>query len=152
MSMPGFTAEASLYRTTNHYVASAAGGSAGVGAELVPQDCGLFKEIFCSVAVAACVAACGALCLDGGPAACAGCATIAMGGLFVTCKDCLPGFIQALINIFEGGGGGGGGGGGPPQCCPPGRTCSCGGRCVRQTDGSIRCVGGLCLAPHQACP
>jgi class 3 adenylate cyclase len=73
-------------------------------------------------------------------------------GLFAFCRDCLPEWLRDLINAIEGGNGGGGGGGGGAMCCPVGKTCKCGGVCVRHPDGTMSCVGGSCLKPNQVCP
>lgn len=154
MNMPQFTAESSLYRTKNQYRSTAAGNLLDSGwAAITPQGCGWLDSAICSTFIAAGTVACTALCLDGGPPACAGCWSTALLGLYGECKDCIPAWMRDLINIFEGGGGGGGGGGtAPPMCCPPGRTCRCGGRCVTHSDGSLSCVNGLCLEPKQVCP
>src|SRR4051794_18857325 len=110
MNLPSFTAEASLYRTNNHYRFAAGGSFPGAeNTTVIPQGCGLFKGIFCGVAIATGTAACTAFCLSG-PAPCFACWTTLLGGLYVSCRDCIPGWMRALIGIFESGGGGGGGG------------------------------------------
>ena len=151
MNMPGYAAEASLYRTNSHYAVARGGGFLSNGnATLVPQGCGVFQGIFCGSIIAAGGAACAALCLYG-PAPCAGCWITFLGGLYGSCKDCIPGWMKDLIDIFESGGSGGGGGSGPPRCCPVGTTCRCGGQCVT-VNGQLRCVDGVCLRPNQECP
>jgi hypothetical protein len=141
MQLPNFTAEASIYQTTSHYRLTAGGDLLAHGnGNVVPQDCGWFQGIFCGVVVAATTAACSALCF-GGPLPCGVCVTAALGASYGACKDCLPSWIRALLDIFESGGGGGG-----PSCCPPGTICSCGGHCF-----SGLCTG-ICLPPGAACP
>ena len=154
MRTPGFGAEASAYVTTKAYRQAAGAGHAAKGAvDVVPQDCGLVEGIACGVVIAGGVVVCTASCLASaelGGIPCYLCWAGYLGGLYGFCRDCIPSWILAIINGVEGGGGSSGGG--SPSCCPPGRSCRCGGRCVKQTDGSIRCVGGVCLGPHQSCP
>jgi hypothetical protein len=130
MQLPNFTAEASIYQTKSHYRHIAGGSHLVYGnGNIFPQDCGFFTGTFwfCLATVASTTAACALLCLDGGPQACGVCVTAALGADYGECKDCLPGWIRALLDIFEGGGGGGGGGGPPPDCtatgCGPGAMC-----------------------------
>ena len=150
MKMPAFTAEASLFRTNNHY-RFANGGSllADGNATVTPQGCGLFKGIFCGTAIAAGTIACTGLCFYG-PAPCAACWTTFLGVAYSACKDCIPDWMRALIDIFEGSGdgaGGGGGGGGsstpPPALCDRGEKC-----CELDDDGSC----ALCVPLHAHCP
>lgn len=153
MSTPMFTADRSLYRSEGRYQFAVSGTARNGGeAVVVPQDCGIVDGILCGALIGTGTAACGALCLDGGPAACAVCWTTLLGGLYQFCHDCIPAWMRALIDEFEGGGGGGGGGGSLPRCCPIGRTCRCGGKCVTNSNGTISCVGGVCLEPNQSCP
>lgn len=156
MTLPGFGAEASAYVTNNAYRQTAGAGHAANGAlEVVPQDCGFVEGLVCAPVIAGGIAICTASCLASaelGGIPCYLCWAAFAGSLYGFCRDCIPAWIRAIIDGVEGGGGGGGGGGGVPLCCPPGKSCRCGGRCVTQADGSIRCVGGLCLSPHQVCP
>ena len=150
MQVPGFTAEACMYRTPNLYRSSAAAGIARDGnAGVLLQDCGIGRGILCGTLIATGAAACTALCF-GGPAPCATCWLAYLGGLFQFCHDCIPEWMKDLIDEFESGGGGGGGGGGGSRCCPVGTACRCGGRCVKVGGGS-ECTGE-CLKPHQVCP
>jgi hypothetical protein len=152
MTVPTFNAEASLYRAENHYrSAAAANHSAQEGFTVMPQSCGLFRGIFCGAVIGLGSAACTALCFYG-PGPCAACWTAELGGLYQSCRDCIPAWMRALVDAFEEGGGGGGGGGGSPSCCPQGKQCKCGGRCVTANDGSVSCVDGVCLTPTQSCP
>src|SRR5262245_20261693 len=158
MQLPNFTAEASIYHTTVHY-RHTAGGSllAHDNGNVIPQDCGLFKGIFCGVTVGATTVACGAICAEAVATAgaslapCYVCVTAALGAVYGVCKDCLPGWIRDIINLFEsGGGGGGGGGGGPIPCCPPGRRCC--GTCQVRPDGRGLFCDDICVGPGQSCP
>lgn len=113
MNMPAFTAEASLYQTINHYQ-SAAGGSYllnGNPTSVTPQACGWIKGGVCGTFIAGGTVLCVSACLAG-PAACALCWAGFLGGLYGFCRDCIPGWMRALIDAFESGGGGSGGGGG----------------------------------------
>jgi len=124
MTLPGFTADASLYRTMNLYRSGiSANTSTGPRAGLVsPQlDCGLI----CFGEFLACAAGCAFL----DPLCDAGCA--------ITYGLCLANCPSS----------GGGGGGGPPPCCPLGTSCRCGGRCVPGKG----CIGGACLRPGESC-
>jgi hypothetical protein len=155
MTMPMFNADASLYPARNVYRSTAAANSPrDEGLTVIPQSCGLFKGIFCGTVITAGSAACAALCIEGGPVPCAACWTTALGAIYQTCHDCIPGWMRALVDAAGGGGSGGsgGGGGGIRRCCPAGRECRCGGQCVTRIDGSVSCVGGLCLTPGQSCP
>src|SRR5271157_2882853 len=95
MIIPGFTAQASVYRTTQPYRA-APGGSLGLtGRGIAPQDC----SSDCTGAYVLCLAGCA---LTGG--------------------SCIPACFYAFGQCQDGcggSGGGGGGGGGPgpnPRC------------------------------------
>lgn len=147
MSIPGFNAEASLYKTNNHYQQTAGIILSDGKTTVVPQDCGVFKGITCTIALPAAGAICAESCLTSDFNGCLGCvvgaiAVLGIGG----CGDCIPtDFIKRLLS---GGGGSGGGGSNPPTCCPPGKSCKCGGTCVP----GMGCVGGECLGPRQSCP
>jgi hypothetical protein len=79
MFMPGFTAEASLYKTSGQYHAVVTGTPSTT--QVVPQNCPWWKVGLCAAAVAACVASCAA-----GPQACIVCfANLGMSD----CIDCL---------------------------------------------------------------
>jgi hypothetical protein len=123
MNMPAFTAEASLYQTNNHYRFAVGGSFLSDGNTTVtPQACGWFKGIICGAAIAGGSVLCIDACLAG-PAPCALCWTGALSIVgYGFCRDCIPAWMRALIDIFEGGGGGGGGGsggggGGNVECC-----------------------------------
>ncbi|WP_026734975.1 hypothetical protein [Fischerella sp. PCC 9605] len=84
MSMPGFTAEASLYTTSELYMLDANFGfSSDDSAIVYPQGCGWIKRITCGAAIAACVPLCGPYipCWIG-------CLGISLYGF---CRDCIPG-------------------------------------------------------------
>jgi len=123
MKLPGFEAEASLYKSGQAYRGTAQGVSNA--AAVVPAlSCGF--DCFGNFLI--CNAECGFI----DPFCDAGCV--------IKYALCLSGCSSI--------GGGGGGGGG--SCCPPGSACSCGGRCV-SVDGELRCVGGVCLRRGESC-
>ena len=143
MNMPGMAAEASVYKTTNHYT-SGRDFSNNLYTTVTPQDCGVIDTIVCGGAIVVGSTLCAGICLDprAGPRGCVACWTAALDIVgFVTCRDCIPAWMRAIIDAFDGGPGG------QPSCCPPGTTCSCGGHCV----GNLLCTG-TCLSPGQACP
>jgi hypothetical protein len=153
MSIPGFWAEASVYRTNNHY--RPVFGSTYpniVNTSAVPQGCGLFEEIACGVNIGVGIVLCTAACFLG-PDACLLCWAAALGNDYAFCQDCIPGWMRDLINSVEGDGDGGGGGGlGAPkgQCnCPAGTKCC--GKCVTQVVGlkPVQICVGHCKA---TCP
>jgi hypothetical protein len=144
MSMPGFTAETSLYQTNNLYRSAVGGFLNNWNTTVTPQGCGILKGITCGVAIAGGTVLCTSACLAG-PAPCVGCWTGALAIVgYGFCRDCIPAWMRALIDVFDGGGSGGGGGGGGGGCCPPGRTCC--GSCE-----SGRC-DDACIGPGQSCP
>ena len=139
--MPGFTAETSLYQTSNRYQLAVGGIFRSNGNTVViPQGCGWIKSITCGGAIAGCVVLCTSACL-GGPVACGACWVGCLGiSLYGFCRDCIP----DIGGGGDGGGSGGGGGGGGSGCCPPGRRCC--GSCA-----SGRC-DDACISPGQSCP
>jgi hypothetical protein len=56
MHIPGFMAEASLYRSSAHYIASCGFGSLS-SSQVSPHSCGGFKQLFCNGLILACRAA-----------------------------------------------------------------------------------------------
>src|ERR1700722_3748549 len=147
-TLPGFTADVSLYRTANLYRSTARGHLGADGtAQVLPQGCGLAKSIECGAFVTAGAATCTALCLapGEGPLLCIACwSAFFPAGTWGFCQDCLPGWLQDLIGAVGGGeGGGGGGGGGPspnPRCgCPAGTACQ--GGCVKEPGVGLICNG-----------
>ena len=59
MTMPGFFAEASLYKTDNHYKHAVTGGILLDGSTtVIPQDCPAWKWGACAAAVGGCTAGC----------------------------------------------------------------------------------------------
>src|SRR5262245_13902131 len=113
MNMPGFSGEASVYRTGHHYRAAVSGiVPAQFGAAVTPQACGWIKGGVCGVAIAGGTVLCTAACLTG-PAQCVGCWTGALAIVgYGFCRDCIPAWMRAVIDAVGGGGGGSGGGGG----------------------------------------
>jgi hypothetical protein len=156
MNLPGFTAEAAVYKTPNLYRLSAGGAFLGDGnTNVTPQGCDWVDALVCGTVIAIGTVVCTASCLAS-PAAggipCWACWTAFLGGSSAACWDCIPAWMQAIINDLGSGGGGGnggggGGGGGTYTCCPIGRSCRCGGRCVPGRG----CVGGTCLGPKEEC-
>jgi hypothetical protein len=130
MAVPGYAADASLYRTSGYYRGASSGPAGDVGLTVVTQqvDC----DALCAIKWQACNI---------------GCAI--SGGIFLPfcLAGCLVSFTSCLNDCPNGGGGGG-----APRCCPVGRTCRCGGRCVTNPNGTISCVDGVCLTPNQECP
>ncbi len=152
MKMPGFSAEASLYRTTNHYGFAAGGSFLSDGSTtVIPQDCGFIKWLSCGVLIGTGVIVCGGACASGIAVACAGCiATVFGGTLAIDCYDCLPEWIRDVIEGGGSGGGGGGGGGtGGPCGCPRGTRC-CGG-CTKVPGQGLVC-NDECIGPGEVCP
>ncbi|NQE33387.1 hypothetical protein E5S67_01106 [Microcoleus sp. IPMA8] len=81
MSLPGFTAEAAVYNTSQNYRMS--GADVISTTEVILQGCNWRKKIRCAAAVAAC----GATCASGvGTAACIACFA---GVGASSCVDCL---------------------------------------------------------------
>ena len=129
MAIPGYAAEASLYKTTWLYRGYSGISRGDAGSSVVAQQ--LTCEQNCEAAAAICVAACfpfNPLCL----AAC-------FAGLVVCQAACPP---------FPGGVGGGGGTGGPCRC-PRGTRC-CGG-CTKVPGQGLVCNGD-CIEPGEECP
>jgi hypothetical protein len=97
MKMPGFVAEASLYKTNGHYYASEAFGKATLSAELVPSlpVAGGGPSTGC---VAACAVACAAACIR----------TCFWSPWGAACTSCTSGCMDhCAVNCAQGGFGGG---------------------------------------------
>lgn len=153
MNMPGFTAEASLYHTNNHYRFAAGGSFLSDGNTTVtPQGCGIIEFAECALYVGTVSLVCGAFCAAAaalGPpgwAACFSCVVGAGGlGTLVSCHDCLPGPIRDVIDLARSQDGGDGGPPPPPPCCPANRPICCG-----------SCASGICddacIRRGQSCP
>lgn len=144
MTVPGFNAETSLYKSSNHYRLAASGNFLGDGnAFVVPQGCGRIKTGVCAVGVLGAGTLCAAVCIESSGAFCAACIAIVLpGSLYGFCRDCLPGWIRAILDAFDSSGGGGV----ELPCCPPGTVCKCGGHC------ELGQCTGPCLPPGAACP
>jgi hypothetical protein len=148
MIMPGFAAESSLYKTATFYrgFGQVAGGYAA--ASVVPQDsCSDTCAQNATICVTACTVAAtlASIFTFGiltGPAAAA---------YSVCLATCAANALACSLRCPSSGGSGGNGNP-EPSCCPPGKVCSCGGRCVLHPNGSISCVGGLCLGKNERCP
>lgn len=107
MRLPEFTAEASVYKTSNTYRLSAHGGFLSNGdATVIPQGCSWLQSLACG----ALLASCGFCAKD---IKCwLGCAGSAVFG----CHDCLEKWGFDIAGLFDSGGGRRGGGtfaGGP---------------------------------------
>ena len=113
MNMPGMAAEASVYKTNNHYT-SGRDFSKNLSTTVTPQDCGFgdFLECFgweiaygaiCGVAIGACIGS------GFDPVVCAFAASCVFGvggiDLYLGCHDCLPSTItDAVDSTLRGGG------------------------------------------------
>jgi hypothetical protein len=148
MNMPRFTAETSLYKTHNHY--RSAGGSlpSNGNTTVIPQACRWWAEgPVCAGVIAGGSVVCTASCLaaaEAGPLGgypCYLCWAGALGATYGFCRDCIPGWIRAIIDAFDSSSGGV-----ELPCCPPGTVCKCGGHCYLG-----QCTGP-CLPPGAACP
>ena len=127
MNMPGFTAEASLYQTSVHYVGSNDVGCLSNGTVVSPQGCGPIKNILCNSAALGCGICFPLLALPAAAACYLGCLGLS---LFLFCRDCL-----GLLDVPGGGGGGSG-----PRPCP-----KC---CEWDQEGKCR----LCIPRNAVCP
>src|SRR5262245_25509455 len=126
MNMPGYTAEWSVYRTTNPYRSGGASSLTDGNTIVAPQGCGLGRGALCAGGVALGSALCVGICFDPllGPASCYACWASALpGALLAFCKDCIPAAVRAIIDAFESSGGGAGSGAGSTGCCPRGMKC-----------------------------
>lgn len=162
INMPGFTAEESLYQTSNHYFTAGGSFLSNGNTTVTPQACRFWYEApICGGLIIGGAAICTASCLaGGGPAGgypCYLCWTSYLGVLYGFCRDCIPKWMKDLIDIFEGGGGSGGGGGGPPGGGYPARDCGCpvGTRCCggcHLVPGQGRVCDDGCVRPGEECP
>lgn len=137
MNMPGFTAEAAIYRTSAHYSVRTRGQRVNMGAVVSPQACGLGRNIICNGWIFGCI---GCTAFFPSVPAMIACYAACMGSMFAYCRDCLD-----LIDVPENGNSnGGGGGGGSPAggTCFPNKCCEWGvnGECM------------LCIPRNAACP
>jgi hypothetical protein len=139
MNMPGYTAEESLYQTNNHYrLGAGCSYSSNESAAVTPQGCGLIKGAVCGGFIAGGTGLCTLTCLTGDPVLCAGCWVTALGAVYSSCKDCIPGWMRALINAFESSGGGGGGPvRNPRRCCERSEF----GKCLFSVPAKEACPG-----------
>ena len=120
-SMPGFTGEASFYKTTQTYRESRNRPSGDAGSSVVTPQ--LSCENNCYAAATLCAAGCGFVDVI--------CDALCAAGL-VLCLNACPSS----------------GGAGRPPCCPRGKKC-CGG-CVKQPGGVVFC-DGKCIGLHEKC-
>jgi hypothetical protein len=147
MSLPAFSAEASLYKTRGCY-RLASGGLLLNG--VVPQGCGFLDWLECAViiqggAAEACIPRCFDACKEG-QTACAACVYQCLPAPVSNCKDCLVGLILDLI----GSGDSGSGSGGPVPCCPT-KTPYCCGTCQPLPGGRGYHCDGTCAKSREFC-
>lgn len=128
MSIPGYVAGASSYRTTNSYAGRVGWATREAG--------GIVAQVDCSDKCAAFFFGCSALCS----------LSSAGWGLLFCLAGCGLTLVQCQDACQEEEGGGG-----RAMCCPSGTSCRCGGSCM-MTHGRLRCVEGMCLSPRQSCP
>lgn len=154
MSIPRFTAEASLYRSDSHYLVNAYGAAPVDGStSVIPQaDCPWWKFFGCTVAIAGCTAGCIAssvgfpvclgLCLGaGGSVGCVACAGLSSADETTA--------TQAALSVS----GGGSSGGLSVPTSPPSRPVGhsgCGFNekcCERDTEGNCT----ICIPKFAQC-
>jgi hypothetical protein len=150
MNIPGFVAEASLYKSSQAYRGYCGATSGDTAFAIVPsQICGTDCYYACAGGFFGCGIACYLSLVLGaviGPAEIVvfiGCLGLACGsGAALCAAQCPP---------CSGDGDGGGGGGGPRPCCPASRPFCCG-SCVPLPGGGTSC-DDACINPHtQHCP
>jgi len=139
MTMPGFTAEVSLYESRHRYRGySAPNGADRIGyhALVAPQACGGFKQLACGGLILGCM---GCTAFFPNVPAMVGCFAACLGGFYGYCRDCID-----VLDVPENGGNGGDGGDGSPAggTCFPNKCCEWGdnGECT------------LCIPRNAACP
>jgi len=140
MNMPGFTAETSLYQTSNHYRSDGGSFLSNVNTTVTPQACGIFSTKFwtCALIIGNGITVCSGACAAG-PLVCAGCWAVVFGGtLAVDCYECIPGWMRDVIE------GGGGDGGSPPRCGRTGSPCG--------NIGDLPCCSGYYCAIDRCQP
>src|SRR6266496_750549 len=102
MNMPGFTAEGSLYKTNNHYrFAEGRSFLNDKNTTVTPQGCGWVEGPVCGAIIVGGIGLCTASCLASpelGGLPCYGCWAAYLGGLYGFCRDCIPGWMRALID------------------------------------------------------
>ena len=139
MTMPGFTAEVSLYESRRRYRGYSGpngAGQIGYHALVAPQACGALKSLACNGLILGCV---GCTAFFPNVPAMVGCFAACLGGFYGYCRECID-----VLDVPENGGGGGDGGGGSPAggTCFPNKCCEWGdnGECT------------LCIPRNAACP
>lgn len=131
MNIPGFVAEAALYRVARPYRTYSGIGGKSTVSGVVPAD----KDPNCVAGALGVAEAAAVACAAAGPGigACLFADVAAAAFAISQCPD------QSA-----------GGSGGPPpprECCPPGLKCC--GSCVVLPNGGEQCVGGPCA---RSCP
>lgn len=92
MTIPSFTAEATLYGSSKQYRQRGPTTRMHAGTSVVrPQDCGFFKGFVCAGGVVGAIATCADACVVTGGTACYGCIVAALAVLGIGgCADCIP--------------------------------------------------------------
>jgi hypothetical protein len=138
MYVPGYTADASLYRSARMYrpfnSVKLTQATAAAPRLTLAQVSGTDCIALCQAVEASCAVAC----LWAGPGlpACEVACAVADTACVLLCP---PGPAD----------GGGGFGGGPRRCCPPGTRCC--GACVPLPSKGFQC-DDVCVGPHESCP
>jgi len=151
MTIPGYAAEASLYKTARFYRAYGGAASGYAAGSIVPsQVCGDDCFAVCGVVAGGATAGC-ITALIAALAAPPPIDVVLAGVAFGICEALGVG-VAAIGCALNCPSCPSGGPPPPPMCCPVGRRCGCGGSCVPLAGGGYRCIGGLCLVPRQECP
>jgi hypothetical protein len=122
MNIPGFAAQASLYKSGQAYCGLGGGGNTAprvVAALLCETGC----ELDVGLCVLGCIPDLNPICVT-------------------TC-------VVAGVNCLNGCGGGGGAGGGAKGCCPIGKKCC--GQCNRVPGKGVQC-DDVCVGRNEQCP
>jgi hypothetical protein len=139
MYVPGYTADASLYRSARMYRPSNS-------VELAQATTAESRLVLAQLTGGDCIAAC-----LGVGGACAGACWWAGPGAPACLIACAAAAADCVASCPPDPSGGGNGSGPPPPpvCCPRGHCC---GDCVDLPTGGQHCVGGPCVSPPRVCP
>ena len=137
MIVPRFEAEASLYRTKQHYGIVGHGFVSERHTAIIPQSCGFLKGLRCSVELGSCALAC----VITGGVACASCLLGLTLDVLTDCRDCASAALRPIIDAIVGNSSGGTGGHLPPT--GTGRRCC-------EWDENGKCT--LSVGKNQLCP
>ena len=143
MNIPGYAAEASLYKTTQVYRHGGVPTTGSASYVVAAQNP-------CQQACESKLALTLKCCADGYPFN----APTWFWCNSINAFDCVDlggtTFASCMKKCVTGGTGGGGGGGGLRPCCPTGSRCC--GECVNLRGGGQSCEHGPCIGPHESCP